>query len=404
MAETVTMVDFLKKLYLPQLLFLLYTVFFYLWYGGLRKTGLSGSADPVWLIGENGGECLQDNGYWLYRFCRKTYPRQKIFFIIRKRSINVPDWLRNDANLLYYGSPSHAAQFIQARVCFFATAHRDIAFPSIVTLFRKNCFKVFLQHGIMGFKKTNWWYNRSRNPMDMFCVSSQLEKEIIENHFDFASSVPRITGLARFDSLRSIDLSATRPSILYIPTWRDWQLDRIEQSRFAQAVSSLLNNSKLLRFLEDTDIILTFYAHKNMRKVLDHFRDNTDNNRIWIIRPGDVTVQQLLINSSLMITDYSSVCWDFFYLKKPVVFYQFDQQEYLDKKGSYLDLKKDCFGEVFTEEEPLIAALEQYHSSGFRERSRYQKMRSRYFAFADHNNCQRIVDAVREMTAMNRKK
>ena len=33
-----------------------------------------------WLIGENRGECLKENGYWFYKYCREHHPEQTVFF------------------------------------------------------------------------------------------------------------------------------------------------------------------------------------------------------------------------------------------------------------------------------------------------------------------------------------
>jgi CDP-glycerol glycerophosphotransferase (TagB/SpsB family) len=394
----------IERFYLRQFLFLVYALFFKLLSYGQN------TPEPVWLIGENSGECLQDNGYCFYRFCRQHLPHLPIFFILDKQSINIDPFLVSDSNILWYGSPTHAEKFIQAQVCLFSTTHRDIAWKTIFSLFKQNSVKVFLQHGIMGFKKTGWWYNRSHNSMDIFCVSSALEKNIIDRYFDFSEQVPQITGLARYDRLTN-RTPRSRQTILYMPTWRDWQVDTIEESLFADTVSSLLNNRSLLTLLGDNDIILKFYPHKNMRRVLDdsrlHFQErsrdrgkksdplqNGNSKRIQLIRPGQETVQDLLCTSNLLITDYSSVCWDFFYLAKPVLFYQFDQEEYLLKKGSYLNLNRDSFGEVFQEEKLLIAAMERYIRTNFRELSRYRPLRKKYFAFHDRHNCRRIFDAV----------
>ena len=69
-------------------------------------------------------------------------------------------------------------------------------------------------------------------------------------------------------------------------------------------------------------------------RTIDHkcFSFLTDNKSdINYIELGDKTVQELLVEHDLLITDYSSVSFDFSYMKKPVIFYHFDVKNSLEK-------------------------------------------------------------------------
>lgn len=380
----------LKKCYFNQIIFFIYSALFYF----IHLISNSNKSDDIWIIGENGGECLKDNSYCFYKYCRKNHPQLKIFFIIDKQSINYNSFLQKDANVIHYGTLRHIIFFLKSNTCIFSTAHRDIAYKLIFRLYKKKCKKIFLDHGIMGFKKMNVLYSSKNNAMDLFCVSSNIEKEIVDNNFDFNNNISQITGLARYDRLTNTKVPSKR-SILYIPTWREWALTNIDETIFFDKISSLLNNNNLLKLLSINDIKFIFYPHKNMRKYLDHIKVN---NIITIVRPGEETVQKLIIDNALMITDYSSVSWDFYYLKKPVLFYQFDQEEYLNKRGSYLDLNKDVFGEIYKNEDKLIYAIEQYITTGYRELKKYKTMRDTYFKFHDNKNCHRIFHAIKQMS------
>lgn len=50
--------------------------------------------------------------------------------------------------------------------------------------------------------------------------------------------------------------------------------------------------------------------------------------------------------SAANITDYSSVAIDFLYMNRPILFYQFDLDEYMEKVDSYIDLKSEMFGSL----------------------------------------------------------
>lgn len=96
-----------------------------------------------------------------------------------------------------------------------------------------------------------------------------------------------------------------------------------------------------------------------------------------------------------MITDYSSACWDVYYQGKPVLFYQFDVDDYNRTNGSYLNMEKDLFGDRCTEQEDLVHLIKDYAENGFQEKQKYAEMRKEYFAYIDHNNCQRTYEYIK---------
>ena len=97
-----------------------------------------------------------------------------------------------------------------------------------------------------------------------------------------------------------------------------------------------------------------------------------------------------------LITDYSSVSWDIYYMEKPVLFYQFDLEQYNETNGSYIDMEKDLYGDRCITQEQLIDLIREYAKNNFREKPAYAAMRKDYFAFRDHNNRKRTCDFILE--------
>ncbi|PAK48915.1 CDP-glycerol glycerophosphotransferase family protein, partial [Priestia megaterium] len=131
------------------------------------------------------------------------------------------------------------------------------------------------------------------------------------------------------------------------------------------------------------------YVHFYFHRYVSAFKINTKN--IKIIEPN-FDVQNLLLRSRILITDYSSVCWDFYYLDKPVLFYQFDQEEYNKKRGAYIDLDKDLFGMKSTKLIELLQHLEITVEKPNRHIDDYKHLKSKYFNYMDNQNCKRIVN------------
>jgi len=346
--------------------------------------------ESIWLIGENEGRCLSDNGYVFYKFCRKKYPNKLIYFIAKEESINNDSFLKTDSNVIVFGSLKHIFFFLLSDTLIYSHAQSDVGYIQIIKIFKRNCKRVFLQHGIIAFKKIHSTYRKNHNEMDIFIVSSDFEKRVVLDNFSFNENVVEVTGLARHDRLSGIS-SPSQKSILYMPTWRDWAFPQKNAEQYIKGIEDLLNNRLLISLLELYETQFNFYIHNKMLCYLNVIKINE---RINIINHTNTTIQDLLKESSLLITDYSSVAWDFYYLGKPVLFYQFDQEEYLSRKGSYVDFNRELFGEVFYQCDSLICGVEKYIINNFTELPEYAEKRDLYFNYRDTCNCQRIFDTI----------
>ncbi|EAV9741870.1 capsular biosynthesis protein, partial [Campylobacter coli] len=110
------------------------------------------------------------------------------------------------------------------------------------------------------------------------------------------------------------------------------------------------------------------------------------------------SLQELFCNSSLMITDYSSVAFEMAYLNKPVIYYQFDHEEFFNshtyQKG-YFDYKKDGFGPVVEDEESLLKELENLLQNDCNPFGIYKDNIDSTFAFKDGKCCERIYKVIK---------
>ncbi|EAL6368002.1 capsular biosynthesis protein, partial [Campylobacter jejuni] len=119
------------------------------------------------------------------------------------------------------------------------------------------------------------------------------------------------------------------------------------ESEYFYRWDSFLHSKKLQELHEKYNYKIVFSPHPQIRPYLEGF--NLPN---YIIIPSvEMSMQKLFCESSLMITDYSSVAFEMAVLKKPVIYYQFDKDEFFAKhtvQKKYFDYKKDKFGKVFT--------------------------------------------------------
>ncbi len=94
------------------------------------------------------------------------------------------------------------------------------------------------------------------------------------------------------------------------------------------------------------------------------------------------------------MTDYSSVSFDFAYLRKPVIYARFDAYHYTE---GYYDDERDGFGEVEYDLESTVDRIIEYMHNGCQLKPMYRERIDKFFAFNDKNNCQRVYEKIREL-------
>ncbi|EDO6665095.1 capsular biosynthesis protein, partial [Campylobacter coli] len=316
----------------------------------------------IWLLMDRDYEA-DDNAEHLYRHIMQNHPEQEIVFALRKES---SDWERLEKegfNLVEF--ESFEFERIIKKASKVISSHADEYLIRHVTLTQQF---VFVQHGVIMNDLSRWLNSKKIN---LFITSTRAEYDSIANNYNrykFGKKEVLLTGLARHDVLLKNNKSDTK-QILMMPTWRAGIVGNVtnsskrelkenfKQSEYFQKWNSLLNNDSLKKLCELYSYTIVFNPHPNIMPYLKEFNLPS---YIKIANP-DESLQVLFCNSSLMITDYSSVAFEMAYLEKPVIYYQFDKEDFFNshtlQKG-YFDYTKDGFGPVVKNQENLLKELE----------------------------------------------
>lgn len=359
----------------------------------------------IWLVYEKYCQMAQDNGYYFFKYCMEKLPeaeRNHVYYVIDKNSPDYSVVEKYGGHVLDFLSLKHMIYLQAARVLISSdTKAHAYAWHSANSIYRNSLYKkknVFLQHGVMAFKCCHRGLRKgSANASSLFITSSEFEADIIEKYFEYSTNEIAITGLARWDVLRD-ESDPDSKEILLMPTWRTW-LEEVEKEEFInsdyyQHYMDFLNQPKLIKLLEDNDIVLNFYIHPKFREYLEEFSAGSE--RVRLIPFGSEPLNRLIMRCSMMITDYSSACWDVYYQGKPVLFYLFDLELYNEVQGSYIDMEKDAFGDSARESEELLKRLEYYINNGFQEKECYAKQREWLLPYRDDLNSKRTYDIIKK--------
>ena len=349
----------------------------------------------IWLVCERGNDA-RDNGFHMFRYLRKSHPEIDAYYIITPDSAYL-DKIKDLGNIVYSGTREHWMLYIIAENIL--TAFEPHFCPSDSYSFykyirRKNNQKiVFLQHGVIGNDLP--LYHQQKAGFDLFICGAKPEYDFISSTFGYHNNEVRYTGLARFDALADLK---TKRQLLIMPTYRKWfrsqTEEEVKESLYVKRWQSLLSNPNLATLAQEYDIDVIFYPHQLMQKYVSMF--SSGSKRIIIADYKHYDVQPLLKESCLLVTDYSSIQFDFAYMTKPLMYYQFDEKEAFEKQfgHGYFDYRKNGFGEVVTREEDLINLIDGYLKGGCALKPLYKDRIEGFFPLHDNHNCERIYKEI----------
>ncbi|ECO1987440.1 capsular biosynthesis protein, partial [Campylobacter coli] len=343
----------------------------------------------LWLFADMSWRA-DDNAEHLYRYVMRNHPKQKIAFILSKKSI---DYLRLKKEGFKLVDPkSFYFKYLIYKADKIISSHVDrYIFNALGGDTLKTKDFIFLQHGVIKDDLSRWLNQRK---IDIFITSTKAEYDSIAgdfNHYKFSTKEVVLTGLARWDALVKNNILNTK-QILIMPTWREYLSGKVQKygararnpefvkSLYFQKWQEFLCSKELEKLAVQCGYSIVFIPHPQVRMYLEDF-----NLPSYIITSYKESMQELFCKSSLMITDYSSVAFEMAVLKKPVLYYQFDKDEFFAKHSytqGYFDYERDGFGEVCFNYNQLLYYLKDILS--------YNDKRSNSCILINQNICKDI--------------
>ena len=338
-----------------------------------------------------------DNGLALFKYSMKQNEKIDKYFILDSKSKDFND-IKKIGKVIPYKSIKHRifGLFVENII----TSHPDNeiiypfwgGYPFFAGLLKSN--NIFLQHGVLKDNISSW-LNKSNMDLSFFLVSSTKEYESIFKYpYNYDENVIQLLGLPRYDTLEN---QKDKKQIIIMPSWRR-DLDHkskeyVKKNEFFKRFNSLINNKRLIEKAQENNYEIIFRPHPKVYDYIDLF----DTNDYVKIDFDKEKYQTLFNNGSLMITDYSSVSFDFAYLYKPVLYYQYGSDYHFNLEDSYFDYETMGFGEVLKTEEELVDVAIRYIENNCELNEEYSKRVSDFFIFSDKNNCKRVHEKIKEI-------
>ena len=197
--------------------------------------------------------------------------------------------------------------------------------------------------------------------VDHLVVSGNYDEKVWKSAFRANENTYLRCGMPRNDELwlatedrrkvlkAKLGLPSDKKIILYAPTWRD-STDGGKNYEIKPPIH-FDNWKKEL----GSEYIVLFRAHHLTTKVLgvqfdDFVRDYSEYNN----------VNDLMIVSDLLITDYSAISFDYSVLCKPIFCYAYDYETYLAERGTYFDIDKKYPNKSCRTEDELLSRIKNF--------------------------------------------
>lgn len=358
------------------------------------------------------GKSYSDSPKYLYEYLQKTRgDKYRYIWVLNKKSKDLAKSGKhtrvkmNSLRYVYYASRCGYRIFNVRQpawntkrrgVVFLETWHgtplKKLAFDmDDITSASQNHKTLFYKHS----REWNYLISANRFSTDVFERAFVYDRDKIleygyprndilyaENRDEIASEVKEELGIPEGKRV-----------ILYAPTWRDNQFYDRGKYKFTLA----LDLGRLQKeFGEDSVILLR--THYYIADIL-----NLTEYEGFVYNGSQYEdISRLYLISDICITDYSSVFFDYANLRRPILFYAYDFDEYAEEiRGMYMDMEKELPGPILRTNDAVVEALHNMDAISETYKERYEEFYNRFCNVDDGHASERVIEKVfgeREVT------
>ena len=327
--------------------------------------------------------------YWSYDRRHKKVFENKNVNAVRRFSLKwilimarSKYWVSNSRLPLWIPKPKHTI-YLQTwhgtPLKRLATDMDEVHMPGTNTVMYKENF----------IKEANKWdylISPNRYSSDIFKRAFKFNQSMLEtgyprNDFLINSDDHTIAGIKE-----SLKLPKDKKVILYAPTWRDNQFYGKGRYKF----DLQMDLDRLKQELGDNFVILLRLHYLVAENI-----DLTAHNGFVYDCSGHEDIRELYLIADYLITDYSSVFFDFALLQRPMLFFVYDIEEYRDKlRGFYFDFEDKAPGPLLKSTEEIINEVKKIEETGFVPTETTKEFYKKFCSLEDGLATKRVVDQV----------
>jgi CDP-glycerol glycerophosphotransferase len=348
------------------------------------------------------GKSYSDSPKYIYEYLAKNYPgKYKCVWVIDKKNTQIP-------------YPHTKVKRFSIRYAYYLARSKyyvlNVRQPGWT---RKRKGNVFLEtwHGTplkrLGFdledissatpQYKQQMYKQSR-VWDYFIAANQYSSEIFRRCFMFDKKMLE-TGYPRNDIMHyenkdqiakelrnKLGIPMDKKTILYAPTWRDDEYYTKGQYKFTLKLDLNLLKEKL-----GDEYVILLRTHYYIADSLDI--TGLEGFAYNLSKYDDIS--ELYLISDMLITDYSSVFFDYANLKRPMLFFPYDLEKYRDVlRGFYIDIEEELPGPLLFTTEEIISAILNIKKINQDYKEKYAQFYEKFCSWEDGQASRKVVNEV----------
>lgn len=354
-----------------------------------------------------GGDC----GEYFYRYANAQQDGIEVQYILNGDSPFFPALRKEGLRPVRRTSVRQLLGFLNADIIF--ATHTNIysfcSFGGKIEFFFRDLYRfdvTCIQHGLTTQAIAMYQHRLKDNTRRYYCASKYEIQSLLHPVYGYEREALCLTGVPRHDGL----VDRSKKQILLTPTWRqNLALPSImgtarrynaefKHSTYYRYLNELIHDPALLACAREHGYTVKYLLHPAVSvQARDFSTEGIDDVVEILTGSGDLSYEQLLTESALMVTDYSGVQFDFAYQRKPIVYYHHAEIPPHYEEGCF-DYETMAFGEICRDNPTTVATLIDYMENGCRMKEEFIARADDFFAFSDHNNCARIyADAMEHL-------
>lgn len=374
--------------------------------------------NEIWLINDSKYQA-GDNGEYFFRYLNQEKHNNLEFYFVISKNCSDYERLKIFTNILDFNSSKYLDYFFKSDKIITSIAESWVNNPfdddgKYLCDFY-NSKLIYLRNRIINVDIENF-QNKIKKNFDLIITPSLKEyKSFIKNKYVFTKINIALTGLPRFDNLKFVqNKTKSKKIILIFPTLRKYingvgylenkeyiQPEIFKNTTYFNFYNGLINDPLLLSKMKDYDYKGLFCLLLKHQELLTLF----DKNKFFEIR-NNCYEQEILIESSLLVTDFSNLFLDFGYIQKPIIYTHFDYHNYKIHhyyKG-FFNYKKDGFGPICYDIKCALKTIISQIENNCKLKKIYLMRIKKYFHYHDELNSERTYLQITEEKKNNNSK
>lgn len=339
----------------------LYSVYFYLFSGLLRLLGSFVKTDEkLILFNSYGGKKIDDSPLAIFY---KMQDDERFSGYRMVWAVQEPDKFNNMEGIEIVKTDSfrYFLYALKAKIWITnSSMERGLSFKKNNTICLNTWHGTTIKKMGIDIQDDNQSFRSKTNVCaDIMLAQSQYDIDIFSHAFELPKERFRCIGLPRNDMLanyskadvssikKKLGISEDKKVLLYAPTFREYTKGKDSEVILDIPIKLAYWQEKL-----GTEYVVLFRAHYEVARHME-----VSESPLFIDVSTYPNLNELMIISDALISDYSSIYFDYSIMNKPMYCYAYDYEQYMSKRGMYLNLRDELPCEMHQNEESLLADI-----------------------------------------------